>query len=139
MNAFFIYFLSQLSCKKINPSSQRSLSGLSLHKIELLNRLRKLNISVQPVHIRNSRYINHESESEFKPIRATLIGDVPIPQEQPAIIAEQLRLISKEFCLSYVSAIFVSDDGKNYFLADVSTIPDISESTHRNAILQYFS
>jgi hypothetical protein len=84
----------------------------------MLKLLKDLKIPVTPVELENSRYINRSEES--RPIRATVIGNLFFPQELPEIIIEQVQLISHTFSLPYLSTAFVSDDGKNYALADVS-------------------
>ena len=138
MNAFFIYFLSQLDCKKINPPSKRTLTGLSMHKIELLKTLQELKIPLWPVHLKNGNNISSINISEFKRLKCTLIGNVIIPDEIPEKITGYMRLVSQAFALPYLSAFFISPAENDYFLVDIITIPNINEDAHQAGIVNYF-
>jgi hypothetical protein len=138
MNAFFIYFLSQLQCKKLNPSSQRTLTGLSMHKIELLKKLSALKIPLWQAHFRNGDYIAGENASRFRLLKITKVGDVIFPSTVPEILIGYIQLIAAFFSLPYIQLYFVCTDEKEYFLADVITIPNINDDETRDAILNYF-
>jgi hypothetical protein len=138
MNAFFIYFLSQLDCKKLNPSSRSTLTGLSMHKIELIKILSALKIPLWKVHFKNGVYIEQENGVSYKFFKATIVGNTIIPHTLPEKIIQYMKAISDHFMLPYIRAHFISPDEKGFFLLDMLTVPDLGDDGIRHAITSYF-
>jgi hypothetical protein len=125
MNAFFIYFLSTLSCKKVNPPTVRALTGPALHKLELMKLCSKNNIPV-----------SNKKPTAIKSF--TLIGKTFIPENVPEIVASYMLRLSTILNLPYLNAIFSSVNEKDYFLLDLITIPDLSPLENKKASIKYF-
>lgn len=138
VNAFFIYFLSGLKCKKVNPPSRKTLSGHGIHKIEWLKTVHKLDVPLWPFHLNNGMPATLDRPSAYQYLKATLIGDVLLGDRTSEKVTSYMRLIAKAFSQPYVSCSFVSPNGIDYFLVDVMSIVDISTPENREAIVNYF-
>jgi len=138
MNSLFIYFLSTLSCRKINPPSLRSLTGLGLHKIEVLKTARYLGIPAWPATLKNGSptRTNPSSDTEF--VRCTLIGNEFTTEEQPAMGRRYMKQLSTYYSMPYLSGIFVTENQKDYFFSDLVSVPDITPPENQKAIVKYF-
>ena len=53
--AFFIYFLSQLACPKLNPPTAKTLCGLGMHRIEWMRGARDAGVPLQRVRIHDGQ------------------------------------------------------------------------------------
>lgn len=138
LNAFFIYFLSQLKCKKFNPSSQRTLTGLSMHKIELLKTFHQLKIPLWKVHLKNGINIDAEDDTKLEHYKATIAGNVLLPHTLPEKVIIYMQRISEFFLLPYIQAYFVSPNEKEFFLLDILTVPDLENEEVKGAVVNYF-
>jgi hypothetical protein len=138
MNAFFIYFLSELTCPKLNPPSTRTLSGMSLQKIEWMKTAHTLDIPVWPFHLKNSQPTDLDKPAGLHYLKATIIGDTIIGDHTPDSIATTMIRLSKAFSLPYLSGHFFSPDGTDYFLSELISVPDINPQETQQAIVNYF-
>ena len=138
MNSLFIYFLSTVSCKKINPPSVRSLTGLGLHKIEVLKAAQKLDIPVWPFKMKNGSPAGEKPSSEKECIRCTLVGNEFAREEPPETVRRYMRQFSKYYSMPYLSGNFITENQKDYFFSDLFSIPDITPPENQKAIVKYF-
>ncbi|HZV12224.1 MAG TPA: hypothetical protein VFA55_03345, partial [Candidatus Kapabacteria bacterium] len=115
LQAFFIYFLSELKCKKLNPPGRKILTGLSGHKFEWLKTARHLHIPVLPLHLKNGVNTNPLNTSSVKIIKCTVVGDEIVGGEVPDRVVEYTRALSRAFSLSYISCFFATENGKEYY------------------------
>ncbi len=137
-NAFFIYFLSQLNCRKINPPSMRTLTGLPLHRIEWMRLISRLDIPLWPCELKNGWPVQREMKQDLQYLKATIIGDAVIGDKLPAGIKRTMHLLARFFSLPYLTGHFISPDGTAYFLAELLSIPDISTAAAQRGIVDYF-
>jgi hypothetical protein len=138
MNAFFIYFLSTLRCKKINPPSVKSFTGLSMHKFEWIKIVHHLKIPIWPFELKNGAPVGSEDAQKIKYYTWTLIGKNVVENNVPENVQTWMRQISKAFSLPYLSCVFVSVNRKDYFLWNILSIPSVDTEESRNAIVNYF-
>ena len=142
MNAFFIYFLSQLKCKKINPPTVRSLSGPSLHRIEWIKKVHAAGIPVWPVKMVNSRNVNAGLAENLKPgvkSFSALDGRIIGAQVQPGLLKRYAFELQSLFAMPFFSCHFISEMPGQYHLADIIWKPDVSVAANCEAIVNYFS
>jgi hypothetical protein len=137
VNAFFIFFLSRLACKKINPPSRRTLTGLGVHKIEWSETLCKMGVPLWPFGLKNGMAATSETEPAHH-INSTMIGDVFLGDDPPEKVATGMRQIAQVFALPYVSCSFFSPDKEDFFLAELRSVVDISTPGNREAVVRYF-
>jgi len=137
ISAFFIYFLSQLSCKKLNPPSTRRISGLGTHPIEWLQVANGCGVPIWPVHLKNGTSLPAGDAQGLQPTRSTIIGNAMMEEAMPDKIKEYMRALSRAFAMPYLSGLFVSRDGGDYFLADLASVPDASVPEHRAAMVRF--
>jgi hypothetical protein len=140
MNAFFIYFLSQLNCKKINPPSVRSFSGPNLNRIEWIKKACAIDIPVWPVRIINSKNINEDikDKSKLSMHAYSVIGSQTIGAEPPDLLKKYMADLQQIFGTPFLSCHFISDSPGKYYLAEIITKPDIIPVANREAIVKYF-
>lgn len=137
LNAFIIYLLTELPCKKLNPPSVRSLTGPGVHKIEWVKTAHTLNIPVWQLKIVNGLCVNKE-QPNLKICLCTVVGDELTTDNIPETVANFTRVLQRVFALPYMSCCFVCDDIGKYYLKDISFVPDITTDINRRAILNYF-
>jgi hypothetical protein len=138
MNSLFIYFLSTLSCKKINPPSLRSLTGTGLHKIEILKAAQKLNIPVWPYEMKNGSIAGRRPSDDLEHIRCTLVGNEFTREELPEAIRRYMKQLSSHYSMPYLSGNFYTENQSDYFLSDLVSVPDIIPMENRIAIIKHF-
>ena len=138
MNSLFIYFLSTLSCKKLNPPTVRSLTGLGLHKIEILKTAQKLDIPVWPFKMKNGSATGARLSSEIECIRCTLVGNKFAREELPETVKRYMRQFSNYYSMPYLSGNFITENQKDYFFSDLFSVPDITPAENQKAIIKYF-
>ena len=141
LSAFFIYFLSQLDCKKINPPTPRSFSGPNLHRIEWIKKASAANIPIWPVSMINSKNANAEAEKNLKPAVHTfsVLGGKIIGAQQPDLLHKYAMAVQRVFDVPFFTCYFISDKAGDYYLADIVLKPDINPVANREAIVNYFS
>ncbi len=140
MNAFFTYFLHELPCKKINPPSTRSFSGMCLHKMEWLKKAHALNIPVWPLRLKNGTHVGETQNVDAITVcKYTIIAGQMVGSQPPPAVQEYLHALEHAFCLPYLQAYFVATNDGAYHLADLLSVPDISSQANRAAIIQFFS
>jgi len=141
MNAFFTYFLSQLDCKKINQPTVRSFSGPNLNKIEWIKIACAANVPIWPVNIANSINTSKDvfDRSKIKVYPCSVIGDQIIGKKLPGPLKDYLFDLQSIFDVPFLTCHFVSNQPGKYFLAELSTRPDITPVANREAIVNYFS
>jgi hypothetical protein len=139
-NAFFTYFLSELSCKKVNPPSPRSLSGYYLHPVEWAQIAMDHHVPVRPVIMKNGILTVADQLNLGQPLRATMVGERMIEKDIPESVQHYMSVLSKTFEMPYLSCFFVPHQKPGeYFLVDISFIPDISSPGHREAIVSFLT
>ncbi len=139
MNAFFTYFLTDLRCKKMNPPSVRSFTGLSMFKTEWINMALKLNIPVWPVKLSNSVHASTEIVEGITGFKCTVIAGTIIGGKPPAVLCSYMHALQKALLMPYLQCYFIKTTNDDYYLADLSTVPDISNTLNREAIADYFT
>lgn len=137
MGAFFIYFLSELRCRKLNPPSSKTLSGLGLHPIEWLRAAQRCGVPLWPSRMKNGIRVPEEDEREVPVTRATLIGETIVEEGVPERIAGHLRALSRAFAMPYLSCTFAAPAGDDYLLKDLQSVPDIAALAAREAIVRF--
>ena len=138
VNSFVNYFLSELKCKKINPPTRKSLSGLALQKIELLSIARKLNIPVQPFTMKNGKYEYLFRQDQSHTVSCTMINNQMMENEIHERVHKYMKLLSGEFSLPYLRCCYSTTDDRNFNLLEIDSIPDITVPQYRDAIMNYF-
>jgi hypothetical protein len=138
VNSFINFFLSELKCKKINPPTRRSFSGLSLQKIEWVKIAHKLNIPVQSFVVKNGKYEYTVKRKKITPLSCTIINNKIMEADVNERVHKYVGLLAKEFSLPYLTCYFSTVDNRNFHLLDINSIPDITTSLHRDAIINYF-
>jgi hypothetical protein len=139
VNSFINFFLSELKCKKINPPTRKSFSGLSCQKIEWVKIADKLNIPVQSFAVKNGDFEYPEKENKFKHFACTIINNQIMESEVNEKVYTYVRLLAKEFALPYLTCYFSTTDDKNFHLSELNSLPDISSSLYRDAMMNYFN
>jgi hypothetical protein len=137
LGAFFIAFLSALGCRKLNPPSSRTLSGLGMHRIEWLRSAHGCGVPIWPVRMRNGVPLAGEEARAMRWFRATIIGDLVVERGIPAMIDAYMRALSRAFSMPYLSCSFVSPGDDEFLLADLSSLPDIGAAANRDAMVRY--
>jgi hypothetical protein len=137
LGSFFINFLSALGCRKVNPPSAKTLSGLGMHRIEWLRSAHGCGVPIWPVRMRNGLPLAGEDSREMKWFRATIVGDLVVESGIPAMIDSYMRTLSRAFSMPYLSCSFVSPGNDEFLLADLSSVPDIGAAANREAMVRY--
>jgi hypothetical protein len=135
--AFFIYFLSQLDCPKINPPTTKTLCGLGMHRIEWMRAARGLGIPLQAVVVQDGRPLYDDAANTRPRVRATCVGKDIVEGNVPEIVRETTTSLSRAFSIPYLCAEFVSSDDGEYLLADLWSVPDIRVAANREAIVRF--
>ena len=137
MNAFFIWFLSQLNCRKINPSTASSFSGGVLHKIEWIKYAKRAGVPVWPVTLVNGRPVR--KQDDLTHYTCSMLGDSVIGNDTPEEIKNHLFALRRVLDVPYLGCSFAADTEGKFYLTDVRQKPDISTMAVREAILNYFA
>jgi hypothetical protein len=137
VSAFFIYFLSELRCRKLNPPSARRLSGLGMHRFEWLKAAHGCGVPPWPVHLRNGVPVPAEEPRGLRYLRSTIVGDSIVEDRTPDRIAGYMRTLSRAFSMPYLSCVFASPGEGDYFLADLASVPDLSTPGNREAMVRF--
>ena len=138
VNAFVSFFLSELKCKKINPPSRRSFSGLTLQKIEWAKIAHRLNIPVEPFIIKNGKHKYPSLGKHSKTFSCTIINGKIMESDMNEIAHKYVALLAGEFSLPYLTCYFSTVDNERVNLLDINSVPDITIPAYREAILNYF-
>ena len=137
LSAFLVYFISELGCKKLNPPSTRRLSGLGMHRLEWLKAAEKCGVPVWPFHMKNGVGDPVGDPKELKHVASTIVGDSLVEDGAPEIIGRHMRTLSRHFAMPYLSCLFVSREGGDYFLVELASVPDVSVPANREAIVRF--
>jgi hypothetical protein len=137
VTAFFIYFLSELGCPKLNPPSSRTIAGLGLHRIGWLRAAQASGVPVWPLHLKNESALDVEDSAGLTFLRATIIGDAPVENDTPEQVVGHMRVLSRAFSMPYLSGVFAARDGGEFRLADLSSVPDIGTPRNRSAVARF--
>jgi hypothetical protein len=139
VSAFFIYFLSELGCRKLNPPSARRLSGLGMHRIEWTKAARSLGVPPWPVRLRNGAPVAAGDTAGVTFRQSTIVGGRIVGEGSPERIVEYMRILSRAFSMPYLSCVFATPGGDDYFLADLASVPDIATPANREAIVGFLA
>jgi hypothetical protein len=137
VSAFFIYFLSQLRCKKLNPSTSKTLCGLGLNRIEWMKAARDIGVPVEPACLRNGLPQEAGAPQGGHHARATCIGGEIVEDELPDKLREYLCALSQAFSMPYLCADFASPRDGEYLLAGLWSVPDVTVAANREAIVRF--
>jgi hypothetical protein len=137
LGAFFRYFLAALGCKKLNPPSPKTLTGLGLHRIEWLRSAHGCGVPIWPVRLKNGMPLAGEDSRNHEWFRATIVGDEIVESGIPGIISGYMQALSRAFAMPYLSCSFVSPDVNEFLLADLSSVPDIGTAQNREAMVRF--
>jgi hypothetical protein len=137
VSAFFVYFLTELQCKKLNPPSPRSLSGLGMHRIEWMAAASGLGIPVWPADLKNGIPVEPAAHEQVESLRATIVGDAVVEAVVPEKIRTYLYALSRAFSLPYLCADFIARGDGEYFLDGLASVPDITLPANREAIVAF--
>lgn len=138
INAFLLYFLSALPCKKMNPPNRKSLSGIGIEKLEWIKLADRLKIPLAPFTVKNGKYELQPLIKERKVFPCTLIGNRIMEEETAESVQHSVRKLAERLSLSYISCYFSMENHDNFQLVDINSIPDISKPHYRKAIVKYF-
>jgi len=136
VRAFFIYFLSELRCRKLNPPAPKTLSGLGLHRIEWMKAAYAGGIPVWPSRLKNGELVKGD-EQPLRRVRATIIGETIIEDGTPEHVREYVGTLSRMFAMPYLCADFASPREGEYFLAELWSVPDITVAANREAVVRF--
>lgn len=136
VTAFFIYFLSKLGCKKLNPPNSKTLSGLGMHRIEWMKAADGWGIPIWPTRLKNGLPVPAEAH-DARRVRATIVGGRIVEPNTPDRLCDYLRALSREFSMPYLCAEFASPREAEYLLADLWSVPDLTVPANRDAIVRF--
>ena len=137
MSAFFVYFLSELRCRKLNPPSSRALSGLGMHRMEWMQAARDFGVPVWPADLRNGVAAESSLQQDIRSLRATIVGGSVVEEDVPEKVRVYLRALSQAFSMPYLCADFISRGKGEYFLGALWSVPDITSSANREAMVAF--
>lgn len=138
VTAFFIYFLSEISCPILNPPTTRAISGLGLHRIAWLRAAHASGVPVWPLRLENETALDVVPAEGLDWARVTLVGDHPVEDDAREDLVGHMRVLSRLFRLPYLKGSFASRPGEGFRLAELSSVPDVSEPASRTAVVRYF-
>jgi len=136
VSAFFIYFLSELSCRKVNPPTPKRLSGLGLHRVEWLRVAAGCGVPVWPFAFRNGTPAA-ETEPGLEYLRSTIVGESLVEKDAPERVGGYMRSLSLALSMPYLSCLFVRPGGGDYHLAELMSVPDVRVPANREAIAAF--
>jgi len=137
VSAFFVYFLSELRCKKLNPPSSRALSGLGMHGMEWMKAAHSFGIPVWPAELKNGVPVEPAAREDVQSFRATIVGDSVVEEDAPERVRAYLRALSRAYSMPYLCADFISRGDGEYFLRGLWSVPDITIPANREAIVAF--
>jgi hypothetical protein len=137
VSAFFIYFLSQLRCPKLNPPSVKTLCGLGMHRIEWVKAAAALGVPLWPARFVSGEPVASSIARDVPCVRATIIGEAIVEAGVPERVREHLRTLSRAFAMPYLCADFAAPREGEYLLADLWSVPDITLPANREAIVRF--
>ena len=137
VSAFFVYFLSQLRCPRLNPPSPRRISGLGLHRLEWLKIAAAHGVPVWPFLVRKGK--TAREEGELRLVRSTIVGEEAWGDGDQERFAGYLRVLSRVFAMPYLSGVFAARGDGAFALAELGSVPDLSVPGSREAIAAYFA
>lgn len=137
VSAFFVYFLSQLRCKKLNPSTTKTLTGLGLHRVEWMKAVRDVGVPVQSARLRNGQPVDVGTRHRGPLMRATCIGGTIVEEGIPDRVGEHLHVLSRAFSMPYLCADFATARDGEYLLADLWSVPDVTVPANREAMVRF--
>jgi hypothetical protein len=137
VSAFFIYFLSELRCKKLNPPTSKALCGLGMHRLEWMKTVHRWDIPVWPIRLKDGLPVPADPPQNVGNLRATIVGNHIVEERTPDRICDYLRALSQAFSLPYLCADFASPRDGEYFLADLWSVPDLTLPANRDAIVRF--
>jgi len=135
--AFFVYFLSALQCKKLNPPSSKSLCGPGMHRLEWMKTAHALGIPVWRGHIRNGVPVTEESPAGLQAFRSTIVGGATVEDRLPSRVREYAAGLSRALRMPYLGLGFVSSGEDDYVRSDLTFVPDLAVTANRAAIVAY--
>lgn len=138
MNAFFLYFLSELSCEKCNPPDWRMFISGNVHQLEWVKTAIRLEIPVFPFRIKNGYTLPGDVLGDQEKLKCTVIYDQIMNSDCPLEVRQSTRLLARELSLPYLDCYFTINDNKEHFLTCINTVPDISTPENRVAIANNF-
>jgi hypothetical protein len=136
VSAFFVYFLSELRCRKLNPPSARRLSGLGLHRLEWLKIAASHGVPVWPFVVRKGKTVL--DGGELRLVRSTIVGGEVLGDGDQERFAGYLRVLSRAFAMPYLSGVFAARGDGAFSLAELESVPDLSVPGSPEAIAAYF-
>lgn len=139
LGAFVIYFLSELSCPKVNPPSAKSISGLGMHRMEWIRAAHGRGIPLWPMRMKNGMPVAKEDMRHLQYVRATIVGGTIVEADVPDTVAGYMATLSETFAMPYLSCVFTTTGDGTYLLADLSSLPDITQQGNREAIVRFLS
>jgi len=142
VSAFFVYFLSELRCRKLNPPTSRSLSGLGMHRIEWMKAACGLGIPVWAPQHEKGMPTEATGGPDFVRatfVRATIVGDAVVEKDVPAEVCGFLRVLSRKLGMPYLCGDFAMRTTGQYLLANLWSVPDISSPANREAMVRFLN
>ncbi len=111
VSAFFIYFLSELRCKKLNPPTSKTLSGLGMQRVEWMKAAHGWGVPVWPTRLRNGLPVTIDTTQDVRRFRSTIVGDTIVEHDTPDRIRDYLHTLSRASSMPYLCAEFASPRG----------------------------
>jgi hypothetical protein len=137
VTAFFIYFFSELQCRKVNPPSPRTLTGLGMHHLEWMEAAHRFGVPVWPVDLKDGVPVDPVTPEDVRSLKTTIVGNAILEEAVPESVQTYLRALSRAFSMPYLCADFISRGDDEYFLGGLSSVPDIANSATREAIVAF--
>jgi hypothetical protein len=135
VSAFFVFFLSELRCRKLNPPSARRLTGLGLHRLEWMKAAAAHGVPVWPFYVRKGKTVPDGGEARL--VRSTIVGQEVFGDGDPERFAGYMRLLSRVFSMPYLSGIFAARGDGDFALAELDSVPDLAVPGSLEAIAAY--
>jgi len=136
VSAFFIYFLSELRCRKVNSPSTRALSGLGMQRIEWAGTAARCGVPVQPFRVKNGMPAAEDAR-ELRYLKSTIIDGAIVGDRAPDAVCGYMRSLTRAFEMPYLSCLFAGSGGDDYALVELTDVPDVAIPANREAIVRF--
>jgi hypothetical protein len=135
VSAFFVFLLSALRCRKLNPPSARTISGLGLHRLEWLKVAAAHGVPVWPFFVKRGKTVR--GDGELRLVRSTIVGQEVFGDGDQERFTGHMRLLSRVFAMPYLSGVFAARGDGEFALAELDSVPDLAVPGSAGAIAAY--
>ncbi len=124
VSAFFVFFLSELRCRKLNPPSPRRITGLGLHRLEWMKVAAAHGVPVWPFFVRKGKTVLDGGAVRL--VRSTIVGEEVFGDGDQERFTSFMRRLSRVFAMPYLSCIFAARGDGDFALAELDSVPDLA-------------